>query len=194
MARLVPARSRRRSTPVELCKWQIATASASATSCGDGGRVEPEQQLHHLLHLRLLGAAVADDRALDLRRRVLDDRAARFRRPPAARRRARARASARCARCLAWKMFSTATQSGRHSASSATQAGVNVLQRSGKVARAGAASAPQIDETVAAAGPLDAAVSRALGAGIDPEDLHANEASISFSSMSAFDHTFLVSS
>ena len=41
---------------------------------------------------------------------------------------------------------------------------------------------------------LDAAVAGALGAGIDPEDLHANEASISFSSMSAFDQTFLVSS
>ena len=39
---------------------------------------QAEQQLDHLLHLVLLGAAVADDRALDLRRRVLDDRAARL--------------------------------------------------------------------------------------------------------------------
>ena len=54
----------------------MATASASAASCGDGGCVEPEQQLDHLLHLRLLGAAVADDRTLDLGRRVLDDRQA----------------------------------------------------------------------------------------------------------------------
>ncbi len=50
------------------------------------------------------------------------------------------------------------------------------------------------DEAVAAAVGLDAAVARALGAGIDPEDLHANDASISFSSMSAFVQTFFVSS
>ena len=37
-------------------------------------RGQPEQQLDHLLHLRLVGAAVADDRALDLGRRVLEDR------------------------------------------------------------------------------------------------------------------------
>ena len=35
---------------------------------------QTENQLHHLLHLVLLGAAVADDRPLDLRGRVLDDR------------------------------------------------------------------------------------------------------------------------
>jgi hypothetical protein len=50
----------------------MATASASARRAARR-RVEPEQQLHHLLHLLLLGAAVADDRALDLGRRVLDD-------------------------------------------------------------------------------------------------------------------------
>ena len=63
-----------------MCRWQIATASASAASCGDGDGVEAEQQLDHLLDLVLLRAAVADDRALDLGRRVLDDRQARFRR------------------------------------------------------------------------------------------------------------------
>ena len=52
----------------------MATASASAASCGDGSVGQAEQQLHHLLHLLLLGAAVADDRPLDLRRRVFDDR------------------------------------------------------------------------------------------------------------------------
>ena len=51
---------------------------------GDGQRVgrvvrrrhgiQAEEQLHHLLHLLLLGAAVADDGALDFGRRVLDDR------------------------------------------------------------------------------------------------------------------------
>ena len=43
-------------------------------------RVEAEQQLDHLLHLVLLRAAEADDRALDLGRRVLGDRQPRLRR------------------------------------------------------------------------------------------------------------------
>ena len=67
----------------------MATASASAASCGDGAVSRPQQQLHHLLHLRLLGAAVADDGQLDLGRRVFDDAARRPRRPRARRRRAR---------------------------------------------------------------------------------------------------------
>jgi hypothetical protein len=50
------------------------------------------------------------------------------------------------------------------------------------------------DERLAAADPLDAAIAGALRAWIDPEDSHANEASISFSSMSAFDQTFFESS
>ena len=37
-------------------------------------RVEPEQQLDHLLDLVLLRAAEPDDRSLDFCRRVLDDR------------------------------------------------------------------------------------------------------------------------
>ena len=51
----------------------MATASASAASCGDGRFGQAEQQLDHLLHLVLLGAAVADDRPLDLGGRVLHD-------------------------------------------------------------------------------------------------------------------------
>ncbi len=34
---------------------------------------EAEHQLHHLLHLVLFRAPIADDRALDFSRRVLDD-------------------------------------------------------------------------------------------------------------------------
>src|SRR5207247_1733126 len=41
---------------------------------------------------------------------------------------------------------------------------------------------------------LDAAVTGALGAGVDAEDPHASEASISFSEMSKFDETFCTSS
>ena len=41
------------------------------------GGAQAEQQLHHLLHLVLVGAAVADDGALDLGGRVFRDRDAR---------------------------------------------------------------------------------------------------------------------
>ena len=49
----------------------MATASASAAWCGVGGASSAEDRLHHPLHLRLLGAAVAADRLLDAGRRVL---------------------------------------------------------------------------------------------------------------------------
>src|SRR4029453_7397513 len=60
------------------------------------------------------------------------------------------------------------------------------VRRSGK--------GPEDDEAVPAAVAVDAAISGALGPGIDPENFHANEASISFSSISAFVQTFFVSS
>ena len=41
-------------------------------------RRSPSSSLHHLLHLRLFGAAVADDGPLDLGRRVLEHRQAGF--------------------------------------------------------------------------------------------------------------------
>ena len=79
---------------------------------------QAEQQLDHLLHLVLLGPAVAHDRALDLGGRVLDDgqpasTAASIATP-------RACPSFSALRTFAaWKRFSIATQSGRHEASSA---------------------------------------------------------------------------
>ena len=54
--------------------------------------------------------------------------------------------------------------------------------------------APHSDDPVARSVGLDAAVAGALGPGIDPEDSHASEASISFSSMSKFDQTCCTSS
>ena len=89
----------------------MATASASAASCGDGTARQAEQQLHHLLHLVLLGAAVADDRALDFRRRVLDDRQAGLDRREH-RDAARVPELQRAADVAAWNRFSMATQSG----------------------------------------------------------------------------------
>ena len=53
---------------------------------------------------------------------------------------------------------------------------------------------PARDQVVSATVRLDAAVAGALGAGIDAENSHAREASISFSSMSKLAHTFCTSS
>ncbi len=74
------------------------------------------------------------------------------------------------------------------------QAGVDDVQLVGECGAGRSAQEPADDEAVTAAVGLDAAVPGAFGAGIDPEDFHANEASISFSSMSALDQTFFVSS
>src|SRR5205823_13629542 len=50
------------------------------------------------------------------------------------------------------------------------------------------------DDPVARPVGFDAAVTGAVGAGVDAEDPHASEASISFSEMSKFDETFCTSS
>ncbi len=65
---------------------------------------------------------------------------------------------------------------------------------SAKVAPAPARTAPHMYQLVAPAVAVDAAVAGAIGAGVDAEHPHASEASISFSSMSKFDHTCLTSS
>ena len=59
---------------------------------------------------------------------------------------------------------------------------------------AGDADGAADDDAVARPVGLDAAVTGALGAGIDAEHSHASDASISFSSMSKFDQTCCTSS
>ena len=54
-----------------VCRWQIATASASAASSGRGILFHPQENPHHLLHLAFLRPAIAGDSLLDLTRRVL---------------------------------------------------------------------------------------------------------------------------
>ena len=54
------------------CRWQMATASASAASCGVGACRRPSSSLIICCTCVLLGAAVADDRPLHLCGRVLD--------------------------------------------------------------------------------------------------------------------------
>src|SRR5262249_33268672 len=79
-----PGRSVEPRRPPDRARGTVDVADRDRNGVGRvvrrrGGR-QPEQRLHHLSHLRLLGAAEADDRAFDLRRRVLDDRDARRRR------------------------------------------------------------------------------------------------------------------
>jgi hypothetical protein len=71
---------------------------------------------------------------------------------------------------------------------------VNELQALGKGQAGRRGDRAAGDHPVTAAIALDAAVAGADGSGIDPEDSHASEASISFSSMSKLDHTFCTSS
>ncbi len=180
-------------TPVALCTWQIATASASAASCGRRWRVEAKQQLHHLLDLMLLRATKPDHRPFDFRWRVLDDR------QPCLRGRekgdsARMPELQRAAHVPSVKDVLHRHAIGPMAIEQRRQVRVNVLELVGKCGAGGSRNRSADDQAVTAAQHFDAAVPGALGAGIDPEDLHANEASISFSSMSAFDQTFLLSS
>ena len=64
----------------------------------------------------------------------------------------------------------------------------------GKRVRGAGANRAAEHEAVAPAVAVDAAVAGAIGAGVDAEHPHASEASISFSSMSKFDHTCCTSS
>ena len=59
-----------------MARWHSASAAASAASAGLRRRGEAEAGLHHALHLRLVGRAVAGDGLLHLVRRVLHDLAA----------------------------------------------------------------------------------------------------------------------
>src|SRR5262249_56733023 len=71
---------------------------------------------------------------------------------------------------------------------------VDVEELVGKRGQPGRANGAARDDTVARPVGLDAAVAGAVGAGVDAEDPHASEASISFSEMSKFDETFCTSS
>src|SRR5262249_8978062 len=74
------------------------------------------------------------------------------------------------------------------------QAPMDVLQFFGKrCGRRGADRAAGHDAVAGAVG-FDAAVAGTIGAGVDTENSHASEASISFSEMSKFPDTFCTSS
>ena len=154
---------------------------------------QTQQQLDHLLHLRLVGAAVADDGAFDRRRRVLDHLAAGL-----DRRQHRHAASVteleRAARVHRVEQVLDGHAVGLRGAQQRREltvdAGEPLRKPVGGRRRDGAARHEPVAPTVA----LDATVAGALGAGVDAEDSHASEASISFSSMSKFAHTRCTSS
>ena len=141
----------------------------------------------------LLGPPVADNRALDRGRRVSGDWQAGLG-GGQERDAARFAELQRAARVAGVEDVLDRDAVGAVLGEERRQAGVNGFELFGKRGAGRARQRTADDESVTAADTLDAAEPRAHGARIDPEDSHANEASISFSSMSAFDQTFLVSS
>ena len=71
---------------------------------------------------------------------------------------------------------------------------MNAGETSGKGVCGGGRDGAAGHEAMTASVRLHAAVTGALGAGVDADDSHAREASISFSSMSKFAHTCCTSS
>ena len=147
----------------------MATASASATSCGEGTASRPRRSFDHRLHLLLLGAAVADHRALDLRRAVLDDRNRRLRRGEQ-RDAAGVPQLQRAAHVLREEDVLD-----RHALRAVTleqrlQTGVNREEPFRKCRAGGRGQDAAGDEAVTAARRFDAAVAGAFRAGIDPEN------------------------
>ena len=74
------------------------------------------------------------------------------------------------------------------------EAAVNEVQLVRKCGESRSRNGAAHDDAVARPVGFDAAVTGALGAGVDAEDSHASEASISFSEMSKLDHTCCTSS
>ena len=151
-------------------------------------RIHSKEQGHHLLHLGLLRPAVSDDGALHLRGRVLRDR------DPGL-------------RCCEHQhtpnvpelqgaldvlgveeifdgngLWLVACQQVGQPAMDRTK-----FLRKGRAARRRERST--VDDPVAAAARLYAAKSGALGTGVNPENSHASNASISFASISKLDQT-----
>ena len=155
--------------------------------------VKTQQQLHHLPDLRLLGAPIADDRALDLGRGVLDNRDTGLGGGQHGHA-ARVTQLEGTARVHGVKNVLDRHAVGTLRGNQGGELPVNDRQLLGK-----GGSHPGVDRSthhqlVAPAVAVHAAVARAPRAGVDTKHSHASEASISFSSMSKLDHTCLTSS
>src|SRR6185503_14052185 len=154
---------------------------------------QTEQQFDHLLHLMLLGAAVADHRALDGSRRVFHHRA------PAL----DCRQHGDSARVTELQGGAGIDRGKQAFDGDAVRRAVSNERRqlsmdSGETLREGilrqGGDGAAGDQACDAPIGLHAAVSGALGARIDAEYSHAREASISFSSTSKFAQTCWTSS
>ena len=156
-------------------------------------RVEAQQHLHHLRDLRLLGAAVADDGALDLRGRVFDHHHAGLDRGEH-RDAARVPELQRAARVDRVENVFDGDALGPVLGEQRRELAVDDRQLIGKRGAGPGAHGAAPNQLMTAAVAVDAAVTGAVRAGVDAEDPHASEASISFSSMSKFDQTCLTSS
>src|SRR6187401_727322 len=158
-----------------------------------GNLRHPEQQLHHLLHLRLLRAAIPDDGPFDLRRGVLHELAAGFN-GGKHRHAAGVTQLEGTAHVVGVKQVLHRDAFGTAGAQQLGQLAVNDGEPLGEglVRRSGDGTAGH--ETRMATVRLHAPVTGASGARIDAENPHASDASISFSSMSKFAQTCCTSS
>src|SRR6266849_10836422 len=154
---------------------------------------QTQQQLDHVLHLRLFRAAVADDGALDLGGCVFEDRHARL----DGRKHRDAAGMAELQRAAHVDRVKQVLDRGTVRAALVEDDGqpaVNQEQLVGKRRERRTLDGAADDNPVARPVGLDAAVTGALTAGVDAEHSHASEASISFSEMSKFDQTCCTSS
>src|SRR5262245_37769214 len=154
---------------------------------------EAKQQLDHLLHLTLLGSAVTDDSTLHLGGRVLHDRAVGL---DGCQQRDTARVSEleRAARVHGMKHTLDCDAVGPRLREQIGQFPMDSRQTGWERIACGGRDGAAGHEAMAASVRLHAAVAGALGAGVDADNSHAREASISFSSMSKFAHTCCTSS
>src|SRR3954464_4722695 len=183
--------------------WQIATASASEASCGDGTASRPSSSLiiwptccfsarPKPTTARLISAGVYS--AIETPRPAPASSAAPRAGRGEQRDAARVPEAQRAADVLGVKDVLYSDAVGPAVSEQRDQAGVDDVEPLGESRCRGRGQRAADDQAVTAAVGLDAAVAGTLGPGIDPEYSHANDASISFSSMSAFVHTFFVSS
>jgi hypothetical protein len=155
--------------------------------------LESEKQLDHALHLRLLGAAVSDNGALDLGGGVFHHSDACF--DGSKDRHASGVSELQGAAHVGGveKVFDrdALRLAAPDDAGELAIDDREAIREGAGVARAnGAAEHQPMPATVG----IDAAIAGPLGAGVDTEHSHASEASISFSSISKFDQTCWTSS
>lgn len=160
---------------------------------GLGWRLETEQQLHHLLDLGLLCPAVPHNRQFDFGRRVLDQRQVRL---THGEQRDTTRVSQLKGRASVFGMEQVLNRDtrGLRLGEQAFQMVMNEVEAVGEHGPRRGRNRAATDKTMPGAVGLDAPITCARRARIDPEDSHASEASMSFSSKSALVQTLRVSS